>query len=58
MGTNGDVWVFKMVEELMGVGRMDNGFVIVCERANGRSERWDSMRHDELGDMGRFVPMK
>lgn len=58
MGTSGGLWVFKMVGELVGVVWMDNGSMIVCERANGRCELWDSMRHDELRDKGCFVPMK
>jgi hypothetical protein len=52
------MWVVKMVGELVCVVWMDNGSMIICERANGRCELWDSMRHDELGDMGCFVPMK
>jgi hypothetical protein len=35
MGTSGGVWVVKMIRDLVGVVWMDNGFVIVCERANG-----------------------
>ncbi len=38
-----------------GVG---NGVVVVYEKANKRCELWGSMKHDELGDMGCFVPMR
>ncbi len=36
---------------------VENGAVMVCERTNGQCELRGSMRHDELGDMGRFVPI-
>ncbi len=35
-----------------------NGYVVVCEKANGQCELQGSMRHDELRDMGHYVPMK
>jgi hypothetical protein len=35
-----------------------NGVVVVYEMANGQSELQGSIKHDELWDMGRFVPMK
>jgi hypothetical protein len=38
-----------------GVG---NGGMVVYERANKPCELHSSMKHDELGDMGHFVPMK
>ncbi len=31
--------------------------MVMCERTNGRCELQGSMRHDKLGDMGRFVPI-
>jgi hypothetical protein len=37
---------------------VENRVVMVCERENGQCELWGSMIHDELGDMGHFVPMK
>jgi len=37
---------------------VDNGFVIAYEKANERCQLQGSMKHDELGDMGHFVPMR
>jgi hypothetical protein len=37
---------------------VENGYVVVCEKTNEQCELRDSMRHDELGDMGHYVPMK
>jgi hypothetical protein len=55
------VWFVKMIGAIsewyvvcIGNG-VDNEFVMVSERANGRCELWDLMKHDELGDMGCFV---
>jgi hypothetical protein len=33
-------------------------FVVAHDKANGRWELQSSMKHDELRNMGRFVPMK
>ncbi len=38
-----------------GVG---NGIVVVYEKANKQCELHGLMRHDDLGDMGHFVPMR
>jgi hypothetical protein len=37
---------------------VENEYVVVCERANGQCELRGFMKHDELGDMGHYVPMK
>jgi hypothetical protein len=37
---------------------VENGVVVVCERENGQCELRGLMKHDELGDMGYFVPMR
>jgi hypothetical protein len=37
---------------------VENGVMMVCERTNGRCELRSLMRHDKLGDMGHFVPMR
>jgi hypothetical protein len=37
---------------------MENGVVVVCERGNEQCELRGSMRHDELRDMVRFVPIR
>ncbi len=37
---------------------VENGAMVVCERRNGRCDLQGSMKHDELGDMGHFVPMR
>ncbi len=37
---------------------MENGVVVVCEKINEQCELRGLMRHDELGDMGCFVPMR
>jgi hypothetical protein len=36
--------------------RVKNKFVVVCEKANGRWELWNLIKHDELGNMGYLVP--
>ncbi len=63
-GASDGVWFVKMV---WGVGGwcvvcirkgVGNGAMVVYERANKRCELRGSIRHDELWDMGRFVPMK
>ncbi len=38
--------------------RVENEVVVVCERTNGQCELQGSMKHDELKDMGCFVPMR
>jgi hypothetical protein len=38
--------------------KMENEVVVVCERINGQCELRSSMRHDELRDMGHFMPMR
>jgi hypothetical protein len=37
---------------------VENEVVVVYEMTNGQCELRGSMKHDELQDMGRFVPMK
>jgi hypothetical protein len=37
---------------------VENGAVMVCERTNEHCELQGLMKHDKLGDMGHFVPMK
>ncbi len=37
---------------------VENEIVVVCERTNGQCELRGSMKHDELGDMGRYMPMR
>jgi hypothetical protein len=37
---------------------MKNGFVVTHEKVNGWYELWSSIRHDELGDIGHFVPIR
>ncbi len=63
-GTSGGVQFVKMV---WGVGEwhvgcigkgVENGYVVVCEKENGRCELQGSMKHNELRDMGCFVPMR
>ncbi len=58
------VWFVKIV---WGVGwwcvvcigkGVENEVVVVYEMANGQCELRGSMKHDELQDMGCFVPMK
>lgn len=48
MGTSG--WCVVYIRK-----GMENGVVVMCERGNGRR---GLMRHDELRDMGHFVPMR
>jgi hypothetical protein len=38
--------------------KVDDRLVVVHDEANGRWELRGLMEHDELGDMGRLVPMK
>ncbi len=58
------VWFVKMVRGVGGwcvvcIGNgVKNGFVMTHEKANGQYELWSSMRRDELGDMGHFVPIR
>jgi hypothetical protein len=60
----GGVWFIKMVWGIGGwcmvcIGKkVENGVMVVCEKTNGQCELRGSMRHDELGDMGHFVPMR
>jgi len=60
----GGTWFVKMVWR---VGEwcvvcirkgVENEVVVVCERTNGQCELRGSMRHDELGDMGHYMPMR
>jgi hypothetical protein len=51
MGTSGCCMV------CIGKG-MENVVLVVCERGNGQCELRSLMIHDELRDMGRFMPMK
>jgi hypothetical protein len=37
---------------------VENGVVLVCEKTNGWCKLWGLIKHNELGDMGHFVPMK
>jgi hypothetical protein len=37
---------------------MDTKFVVAHDKTNEWWELWGSMKHDELGDMGRLVPMR
>ncbi len=44
---------------VVSIGKVvENGVMVVCEKTNGRCELRSSMRHDKLGDMGCFVPMR
>jgi hypothetical protein len=58
------VWFVKVVGGVSGwcmvcIGNgMKNGFVVTHERANGWSQLWSLMRHDELRDMGHFCAKK
>ncbi len=58
------MWVVKMVWGVDGqcvvciIKVVENGVVMVCERTNGRCELQGLMKHDKLGDMGHFVPLK
>jgi hypothetical protein len=36
---------------------VENEFAVVCGKANGRCEVRSLIRHDEVRDMGHFVPM-
>ncbi len=57
-------WFVKIVWGVGGwcvvcIGKgVENGVVVVYEITNGQCELQGSMKHDELRDMGRFVPMK
>jgi len=37
---------------------VENGVMVVCKRTNGQCELQSSMRHDKLGDMRHFVPIR
>jgi len=37
---------------------MENRFVVAHDQATGQWELRSLMKHDELGDIGRLVPMK
>jgi hypothetical protein len=50
----GNWWVMHGLHRIRG----ENGVVVVCERINGGCELRSSLKHDELKDMGCFVPMK
>jgi len=39
-------------------GEVDDWLVVAHDEANGGWELQNSMRCDELGDMGRLVPMR
>jgi hypothetical protein len=44
---------------VVSIGKVvENGVMVVCEKTNGQCELRSSMRHDKLGDMGCFVPMR
>jgi len=58
------VWFVKIIWKVGGwcmvcIGKgVENRVVMVCERENGQFELQGSTKHDELGDMGHFVPMR
>jgi hypothetical protein len=60
----GGVWFIEMGRGISGrcVVCMRDGvetrFVVAHDKTNGRWEGRGLMGHDELGDMGRLVPMK
>ncbi len=37
---------------------MEERFMVVHDKVNGQWELQGLMKHDELGDMGRLVPMR
>jgi len=39
-------------------GEVEDRFVVAHDQAIEQWKLWSSMKHDELGDMGRLVPMK
>ncbi len=58
------VWVVRMIRTTSGLcviyirNGVDNKSITMCEKENGRCGLQGLMGHDELEDMGQFVPMK